>query len=150
VPGLRLLGILAIMAVCACSEPVAAPRELPEATKPLAICLYNTLKTMPGIVAVDAFVQDVPRMRKTFAVIGYWVRDKSGKPGMSTLSLSGPPDAERLHFSLSEAAPGDTYFAMSDQLEAKCHAGAYYDDQVLINPPRLPPMQKVDMARYIK
>jgi hypothetical protein len=150
VSGRRSLGILAILAACACAGPGAGPPALPEATRPLAICLYNTLKTMPGIVAVDAFVQEVPRgLGAAFAVIGYWVRDASGKPGMSMLDLSGPNRYGEFVFSLDQSAEINRYFdEIYDQLASKCHAVAAYNDPVLIFSPPLPPRQKVDMARY--
>jgi hypothetical protein len=146
-PRFHLLGIVGLGIAASCAGP-AAPPELPEATRPLALCLYNTLKEMPDVVAVDAFVQKIPRTRITTAVIGYWVRDRGGKPEMNTLDLSGPDASGRFIFSLDTAVPEYGYFQRANQLSAKCQADAAYNDPVLAFWPPLPPPQKVDMARY--
>ena len=143
---------MAILFAAACAGPGAGPPELPEATKALAICLYNNLKIMPGIVAVDAFVQENPGRRDaTYAVIGYWLSDGAGKPAMNSLALSGPDRYPRPSFSLRDDSAGSVhYFQVAGQLGTKCQADWGYDDPVLIfSPPlKLPPLQKVDMARY--
>jgi hypothetical protein len=133
---------------------------LPEATKPLAICLYNTLKTMPGIVAVDGFVQRDGEQNN--AVIAYSYLGKDGKPETSTLDLSpqmptfdvlnvgAAPGKDRPWFELDKTGSNDPFFGIAGQLAAKCQASFGYVDQVLGYASPAPPMQRVDMARYIK
>jgi hypothetical protein len=149
-------GFLAAIAVAGCG----APGHLPENTRPLAVCAYNTLKTMPGITKVDAFDQRDGLHGKDIAVIAYSLTGKDGKPASGALDLLlAPTGFDALNFSipakesqmemLDDISGNADFFGVDSQVAKQCQAGFGYVDQVLAVSPAPPPQQKVDMVRYV-
>jgi hypothetical protein len=134
--------------------------ELPETTKSLAVCAYNTLKTMPGITKVDAFEQRGGLHGKDIAVIGYALIGKDGKPASGSLDLlPGPTQFDALNLAVSaedkrmvmldQPSGNADFFGIGGRVAKTCQAGFGYIDQVIVTFPAPPPPQKVDMARFV-
>jgi hypothetical protein len=157
--GISIFPILGFTIVWSGSCATNARSELPENTKALAICLYENLKSMPGITAVDAYVQTIPQWKgskapaTSYAVIAYQFLSKDGKRAKSTVDLTPDEAGNKAgNFILDETGGyNDPFFKIARPLEARCNANSAYNDNAIITSldQEKPPLQKIEMARYL-
>jgi hypothetical protein len=130
--GLRTGAVLAgaWLSFTAC---VPLHQELPLATKAGTVCIYEVLKSTPGIIAIGVYVsKDTP-------IIEYAYRQANGARALDDLYISVRSDAPG-HYEYVGDFMSDSHDPVSglyDRLAEKCQTtGAYVDQVIVTNQPQ--------------
>ena len=118
--------------------PCAASPEIPADARPATLCLYNALKSTPGITGVDVYVLKGGEHQP---LITYEYLDAKGTPASGELLIVHPPIGG-YEFVGDFATSDNPVHRASKALEAKCGVDSGYVDQVSFTDPS----ERVDMG----
>jgi hypothetical protein len=118
-----LVGTLLSLTAC-----VPLRQGLPEATQPGAVCIYEALKSAPGIIAVYVYVsKDTP-------IIEYSYYKADGTQAIDDLYISLAPNSPGRYHYVGNFMDDlrDPVIDLQNYLASKCQADGYWEDQVIV------------------
>jgi hypothetical protein len=124
--GLRTSAVLAV-ALLSLTACVPLRQELPVTTKPAAVCIYEVLRSTPGILTIDVYVS------RGTPIIEYTYRKADGAQAIDDLYISLASDAPGRYHYVGDFMNDlrDPVIELQNSLASKCQADGYWNDQVI-------------------
>ena len=104
------------------------------------ICIYDTLKSSPGIIAVAVYALD-----EGGVAIRYQYSDRKGAVTSSDLYVGAPNGTGRFQYVGDFMNPDNPVSKLTGELASKCQADGGYIDQVILTPAS----RRVDMSKRV-